>query len=188
VVTRRLFLAGVAATCGLLARPARASVARGLSLGELLYDSRHVVLGTAVDSFARWERVGSRSCIVTYSVFHVEQPLDGRAPATSEVMIRSLGGTVGDVGQTFHGEAVVALQQRAAVFIHDVAPDVYVVTAMAQGYYPVLPDPKGVHRLRAAFGSVELVAAPSAAMSRMHGRTVPEACDLIAEEQARGAR
>ena len=190
-MTRRRFLGGMAATlglAGLLTRSSHASVARAVSLGELLVDSRHVVLGTAVDSFARWERVGERSCIVTYSVFHVEEPLDGRAPDAPEVMIRTLGGTVGDVGQIFHGEAVVAIRRRAALFIRDVAPEVYAVTAMAQGHYAVDPDPKGIPRLSAAFGSVALVPGPAAAMNQMHGRTVPEACDLVARERARGTR
>ncbi len=168
------------------ARGDGASVARAVSLGELLYDSRCVLLGTAVDSFAAWETIGKRRCIVTYSVFQIEQPLDGRAPATSEVMIRTLGGSVGDIGQIFHGEAVVALRERATVFLRDAGPDLYVVTAMAQGHYPVRKDAKGVHRLRAAFGSVVLTDVPEAAMRRLDGRTPVEATDLIAQELDRG--
>jgi hypothetical protein len=164
---------------------AEASVARALSLAELVYESQHVVLGTAVDSFAQWERIGKRKCIVTYSVFRVEQPLDGRTPDTSELMVRTLGGTVGDIGQTFHGEAVVALNERSALFLHDAGPSLYSVTAMSQGHYPVRPDTKGVHRLRAAFGSVELVGT-DAAMQRLHERTVPEAESLIAKELVLG--
>src|SRR6476620_11414394 len=177
MVTRRRFLGGVlcALASGTVLVPGRSSaaVARALTLGRILYDSQHVVLGTAVDSFARWERIGKRSCIVTYSTFHVEQPLDGRAPEAPELMIRTLGGTVGDLGQTFYGEAVVALRQRAAVFLRAKAPDFYVVTGMAQGHYPVVADAKGVVRLRAAFDQVEIAGDTDGVMVALDGQAVP---------------
>ena len=180
-ITRRGFVAG-ASTLMLFSRPSVASVARALSLGELLFESRHVVIGTAVDSFSGWENVGKRRCIVTYSLFRVEEPIHGRSSPPSEVTIRTLGGTAGNLGQTFHGEAVVALRERATVFLRDITPDLYVVTAMAQGHYPMLADARGVQRLRAAFSSVVISDMPDAAMRRLDGRTAPEATDLIARE------
>jgi hypothetical protein len=180
-ISRRGFVAG-ASSLMLLSRPSEASIARALSLGELLADSRHVLIGTAVDSFSNWEQIGKRRCIVTYSLFRVEEPVDGRASPPSEVTIRTLGGVVGNLGQTFHGEAVVALRERATVFLREAAPELYAVTAMAQGHYPLLPDSRGVHRLRAAFASVVISDLPDAAMRRLDGRTAPEATDLIARE------
>jgi hypothetical protein len=187
-ITRRGFLLASAGSAMLLSRGAEASVARALSLGELLYKSRHVLIGTAVDSQANWEEIGKRRCIVTYSVFRVEEPLDGREPPGSEITIRTLGGSVGNIGQTFYGEAVVALQERATVFVHDTAPGLYVVTAMAQGHYPMLPDSRGVHRLHAGFSSVSIPDLPEAAMRRLDGRTAPEAAELIAREVDVGTR
>ncbi|HEX3596523.1 MAG TPA: hypothetical protein VHU80_15540 [Polyangiaceae bacterium] len=187
-VTRRRFMLASAAYAMLLSRGAEASVARALSLGELLYDSRHVLIGTPIDSYANWEQIGKRRCIVTYSLFRIEEPMDGRAPPEPEITIRTLGGSVGELGQKFFGEAEVALNQRAAVFVHDTAPNLYVVTAMAQGYYPLRPDERGVHRLQAAFSAVTLSDLPDAAMRRLHGRTTPEAADLIAREIDVGGR
>lgn len=175
MLTRRRFLGGIgAAVATAIPRLSGASVARAVSVAELLSESRHVVLGTAVDSYAQWESIGRRKCIVTYSLFRVEQSLGAVAPPTNEVMIRTLGGTVGGVGQVFHGEAVVALDERATVFVNDVARDLFAVTEMAQGHYAVRPDDAGVHRLRAAFGAVELVDGQGGAMQHLHGRTVPE--------------
>jgi hypothetical protein len=184
-ISRRALLLA-APSLALLPRPARASVARGLTLGELVYQSQHVLLGTATESFAAWEQIGKRRAIVTYSLFHIEEPLDGRNPPGAEVTIRTLGGTVGNLGQTFHGEAVVALHERATVFVHDVAPDLYVVTAMAQGHYPVRPDTRGTHRLHAAFDAVAITQDSAAAMLSLDGRTAPEATDLVARELDRG--
>jgi hypothetical protein len=190
MLTRRRFLGGIAAAMATaLPRPSAASVARAVTVAELLSESRHVVLGAAVDSYAQWERIGQRKCIVTYSVFQVEQSLGAVAPETTELMIRTLGGSVGDVGQIFHGEAVVALHERATVFVNDVARDLFAVTAMAQGHYAVRPDDAGTHRLRAAFDAVELVdRVDAAAMQRLHGRTVPETQAIISRELFHGAR
>jgi hypothetical protein len=187
--TRRRFLGGLAAASALWSLPARASIARAASLAALVQASRHVVYGASVDAFAQWEQVGPRKCIVTYSVFRVDHPLDGRAPRGSEVTIRTLGGTVGDLGQVFSGEAVVALHERAAVFLRDAgSPDVFSVTAMAQGYYPVAEDAKGVARLRAAFEAVMLVGETDAAMHRLHGCSLAEAETMIARELGARAR
>jgi hypothetical protein len=179
--SRRSLLLG-ASSVALFPRSAGASVARGLGLGELVYQSSHVLLGTATDSFSNWEQIGKRRAIVTYSLFHIEEPLDGRNPPGAEITIRTLGGTVGNLGQRFYGEAVLALDERATVFVHDLAADLYVVTAMAQGHYPVRPDARGTHRLHAEFSAVVITGESEAAMRRLDGRTTPEATDLIARE------
>jgi hypothetical protein len=182
VVTRRGFVLGALSSALFISKGAEASIARALPLGELLYKSSHVLVGTAVDAYSTWELIGKRRCIVTYSLFRVEEPLDGREPPGSEVTIRSLGGIVGDLGQRFFGEAMVALRERAAVFVHDTAPSLYVVTAMAQGHYPLQPDARGVQRLRANFDAVSISDLPEAAMRRLDGRTTPETAELLARE------
>lgn len=171
-----------------LSHLAKASVARAVTLGELVYRSRYVVVGTSVDAFSRWERIGNRSRIVTYSLIQVDRPLDGRPPDASELRVRTLGGTVGDRGQIVHGEAAVALGERAAVFLQDAAPDVFAVTAMAQGYYPVVADASGVARLRTAIADLDLLDSADAAVHRLEGRSFDEAEAFLSEELARGAR
>ena len=166
----------------------RASVARAVTVPELVAESRHVVLGAAVDSFAKKERIGRRECIVTYSLFQVEEPLAGSEPSTAELMVRTLGGTLGTVGQLFHGEAVVALHRRATLFLREAGTELFAVTAMAQGHYPVEADQAGVHRLHAAFDAVHLVGDAESAMRRLHGLRVGEARELLRLEAARGAR
>ena len=187
-VTRREFVLGALSSALFVSRSAEASVARALPLGELLYKSSHVLVGTATDAYGTWEEIGKRRCIVTYSLFRVEEPLDGREPPGSEITIRTLGGVVGDLGQRFFGEAMVALHERATVFVHDTAPSLYVVTAMAQGHYPLQADSRGVHRLRAGFDQVSISDLPDAAMRRLHGRTTPEAAELLAREVDVGHR
>jgi hypothetical protein len=191
MVSRRRFLGGMALASLSVSSVAEASVARAMTVGELVYRSRYVVVGTSADAFCRWEKIGARSRIVTYRVLRVERPLDGRPPDTSELMVRTLGGSVGDLGQIVHGEAVITLGAKMALFLHDVhdtASDVLAVTGMAQGCYPVERDPQGIERLRSAVSDLELRDVPGAAVRRLHGSSMAEAEALLAEELARGAR
>lgn len=163
-------------------------MARALSLGELVHTSDHAAIGTSVDAFSRWEFVAKRQRIVTYSVIDVERTIDGRAIAKGPLVVRTLGGLVGDVGQVVHGEAVIALGQRTAMFLHGVNPDFFSVVAMAQGAYPVKADDKGVHRLHAAPVSLELRGEVDAAVHRLDNASVASAEAMLAEELTRGTR
>jgi hypothetical protein len=153
-------------------------------LTELLYDSRHVVVGTPTDLSSQWEVVGRRSRIVTYTVLQVEQLLDGSSPRTSELVVRTLGGSVGDIGQIVPGEAVLRRGVRSTVFAQAISEDVFAVAGMAQGHYPLAADARGVERLIAHLADVRQVD-ESAAIRKLDGRTVLEAEALVAKELAR---
>ncbi|MBM4361416.1 MAG: hypothetical protein FJ104_01955 [Deltaproteobacteria bacterium] len=186
VIGRRVMLGGLSGLAAALAMPApaAASVAVALPLAEMVRRSRHVLVGRPIDAQSRWETVGRRSRIVTYSLVRVEQGLEDDTPA-GEVLVRSLGGAVGDIGQIVHGEAVLALGEPAAVFLSELDPSVFAVTAMSQGHFPVAADAAGVARLRAGVTSLELLAAAGGAVQRLQGRSVPEAESLVRAERAR---
>jgi hypothetical protein len=170
---------------------AAASVARALTLTELVHQSRHTLIGMPLELFGRWETVGRRSRIVTYTLVRADQSLDGQPPPTKEIMIRTLGGRVGDIGQTVPGEALLSLRRPATIFVEDLSRDVFAVTAMAQGHYPVLADRQGVKRLRAEAAHLEFLGGANAMDSAIHlldGRTVTEVEGLVREEIKRGAR
>lgn len=192
VVTRRSFLCGAAAATAshlLLPGSAFASMALAVSLGELVHTSEHAAIGISVDAFSRWEMVAKKNRIVTYSVVDIERPLDGRAVGKGPVLVRTLGGVVAGIGQVVHGEAVIALGERTALFLRSVTPDFFSVRAMAQGAYPVQPDAKGVHRLHAAFDALELRGArDAAAVYRLDGKSLDDAEAMVAEELTRGSR
>jgi hypothetical protein len=190
VVTRRSFLCGTAAAAAGLALPAQASASMALavSLGELVHTCQHAAVGISVDAFSRWEMVAKKNRIVTYSVVDIERPLDGRPLAKGPIMVRTLGGIVGGVGQVVHGEAVIALGERTALFLRGVTPDFYSVLAMAQGAYPVKADTSGVPRLHAALEALELRRTKDAAVHRLNGRSLQDAESMVADELTRGSR
>jgi hypothetical protein len=188
MVTRRGFLVGMAAAGAAMSGVAHASVARAVGLNELVHKSRHAIVGTPIDASCKWETIGKRRRIVTYSLVRLEDSIDGRVPSTNEMLVRTLGGAIGDLGQIVHGEAMLALDEPAAVFLSDIVEGVFRVTAMSQGHYPILVESAGPKRLHAGVQSLELVGPPDGAVHRLDGRTLVEARSLVLEELARGIR
>jgi hypothetical protein len=122
-------------------RPAAASVAVLISLDQLVNASTYIVVATAGEKYSLWEDSPSGRRIVTYTKLSVERSVVGAAGA--EIWVRSLGGAVGGIGQSVSGEAEIATGSRSLLFLTKTNSAV-VVTAMAQGHYPVVPaDAKG---------------------------------------------
>ena len=123
---------------------AHAAVSVLMSLEELVAASSFVVVATALDRESRWETIGGGRRIVTYTRLKVDRGVSGAAP--KEIVVRTLGGSVGKIGQQVSGEAALSLGKPALLFLAKV-DDALVVTGLAQGHYPVVTDGKGVTRL-----------------------------------------
>src|SRR5687768_4641577 len=101
-VLKLLSLGGV----GILwASPGQAAVAKALSLSELVKRSRFAVLATALSQESSWQQVGDSRRIVTTTRTRVDELVTGEKPETSEILVRTLGGRVGKIGQMVEGEA-----------------------------------------------------------------------------------
>jgi hypothetical protein len=187
MLSRRSFIAGGLSAVALArTRAAQATLVRAVTLKELVSLSQHAVVATPGASSSRWETIGDRERIVTYTPVRVEYVLDGTSPG-SELMVRTLGGRIGDLGQLVPGEARVRKDETAALFVEPVTSGVFAVTAMAQGHYLIQADDKGTRRLRAnrlSFANL----APDMAIVRLDGRTVGEVESFVYQEVARGAR
>lgn len=180
---RSLLVGGLFAFAGAtLAKRSSASLARPLTLSELVKNSRHAIVGTPVDLFAQWEPLGNHRRIITYTMVRTEYSIDGRPPATRELLVRTLGGIVDGIGQIVPGEAVLRRGATSAVFLSEVGSDLFAVTGMAQGHYPLVADDAGVRRLTMSRGALEVPATPAAAVKRLDGRSVGEAEAMIATE------
>jgi hypothetical protein len=154
-----------------------------VSVRELLQRSRHALLVTPTDIQARWETAYGSRRIVTYTRVVVGQALDGRSVSESEMMIRTLGGKVGHLGQVVHGEARLQLDKSSALFVDLDAEHVWRVTAMAQGHYPLRADSAGISRLVRSPDLPELKLDAAAAVHLLPGRTVLEVERLLAEQR-----
>jgi hypothetical protein len=104
--------------------------------------------------------------------------LAGADPEQDELLVRTLGGRVGDIGELVHGEAMLSLGARGVLFVMP-ARGVLTVTAMAQGHYPLRRDTAGAERLRRSPEASELLHEAGSAVKRLPGLQVAEARTLL---------
>jgi hypothetical protein len=147
-------------------------------VADLVGRSQHVMLGEPLDADSVWEQIGGRKHIVTYTRMRVHELLAGADPKQDELLVRTLGGRVGDLGELVHGEARLTLGERSVLFVMP-ARDALAVTAMAQGHYPLRRDAAGTERLRRSPEAAELINEAGSAVKRFAGMHVPEARELI---------
>jgi hypothetical protein len=166
----------------LWASPGQAAVAKALSLSELVKRSRFAVLATALSQESSWQQIGDSRRIVTTTRTRVEELVTGEKPETSEILVRTLGGRVGKIGQMVEGEAELLIGETALVFTRVAEPGLYAVTAMAQGHYPLVADSRG-KVLRASRTLPALVGSDDSAVKRLTGKTLSDALKVIRAER-----
>ena len=179
-LARRAFLA--AGVCGvgalLVTRPAQATLFRGLSLSELVKASELIVLATPLDASSHWELLGGRQRIVTDTRVRVEDVVAKDAPRDGELLVRTLGGTVGERAALVYGEAALFLNQTSMLFMLRDA-GVLRVTGMAQGHYPLFADSNQALRLMQSAHPPELVGEAEPAMHLLPGQELSHARALV---------
>lgn len=184
MLSRRRLLHGLCAGSALacLPRLAGATLARAVSLPQLVGLSDHALVGVATGAVSRWETVGKSRRIVTYVTVQVTQPIDGRPPAEPSLILRTLGGRVGDIGQLVHGEARFELDAPTVMFLSTDLDGVLGVTAMAQGHYPLSRTVEDDEpRLLPSPDMPALMRADGSAVQQLVRRTVTEAERLVSE-------
>lgn len=181
LVPRRPLLVGLAAFVGAssLSRFADATLARALTLPELVRASGRIVRGTPVERFSTWENLGGRRRIVTHTRLLVAEDL-ARPEDEEEVLVLTWGGRVGDVAQIAHGEAALQIGEPTVVFLTPERAGERRVTAMAQGHYP-LERQGGDLVLRRSPQLPELVGRTQAAVDRLARRRLGDAARMIRE-------
>lgn len=181
MLQRRTLLEGLAALAATLAFPAaaRAALMRVLSLPDLLKSSEHVLQAVPLDVTAQWETVGERRRIVSYTRVRVEELIAGAKPAKSEILVRTLGGQIGEVGQVVFGEAALRVNEPCVIFLRRAVVNVEQVVAMAQGHYPIFRDPAGTRRLLPSPNLAELRSSGDSAVRALVGLRLEQAKGLI---------
>jgi hypothetical protein len=185
--TRRRWLTGLAAlsvgsALSSVAGPsvAWASVARPISLVDLVGRSRHVVIATPRVADSVWENIGGSRRLVTYTRLTLEDTLDDRNLNESEVLVRTLGGRLGALGQIVHGEAELRRDEAAVVFLKPQHDGVFHIAGLSQGHYPLRADEREVKRLTSSPQLPTFVAKePNAAVTQLTGLSVVTARSLV---------
>lgn len=142
-----LALAGASLACVLDARHAEAAVFRALSLQSLLRASHNVSAVTVLLAECHYVTMGSSRRIVTDTRVQIESALGRGSAGDAEVLVRTLGGVVGERGELVDGQAVLGTGERAVLFLGRSVPGLYFVVGMAQGHYPIRRGEDGTSRL-----------------------------------------
>jgi hypothetical protein len=164
---------------------ARASVSIAVTYDGLLRETSLAAVVTPVEQHAYWEN----GRIYTYTRVTVDRVVAG--PQAPEAWVRTMGGIVGDIGQSVDGEAVLVVGRQSLLFLHPLsanATGIYEVTARGQGQFPIVVDDKKATRVVRAGGVGALLppkarvpAAPSPlAADVLHGRLLDDVARDVA--------
>lgn len=175
---RSFLLASATALVSLSNRSAWATVARALELEELVRSSERALVATALEARSSWAYVAGRKRIVTDTRVRLDRHLGGPNDG-AEVMVRTLGGQVGDVGQVVHGEALLRIGEPALLFLTPDSRGQLGVTGMAQGHFPIRPGADGTPRLAPSPQLPELFGPDDSAVRRLAGKSTEEAARLV---------
>ena len=118
-------------------KPADASVAIAVLFDDMVSRADTVAVVTGTDTKSMWE---DRK-IVTYTRLRIEKHIAGDT-VTSDVWVKTLGGIVGDIGQSVSGEPNFGGSQTLVFLKRVDSRPTYMVIERAQGQYPVTKDIK----------------------------------------------
>jgi hypothetical protein len=165
------------AAAGAFSGTASATVVRALSLPALVQGSRRVVVVTALDAESHYEELGRRRRVVTDTRVRVEDVL-AKAPTNErELMVRTLGGAIGRLGERVHGQAQLRLGEVCVAFLLEGPDGLHYVNGMAQGHYP-LRERAGL-RLERSPDLPEILDFESSAVKALVGSQLGEAATRI---------
>lgn len=125
----------------LLAAPLGAVIMRALSLNELVEGSDRIVLATVISNESRWNDEHTR--IYTYTTIRVEEYLKGSGSVGETLVVRTLGGAVGEMGLHVEGAPVFRPNDKEVIFLSSITgrPE-FSVTGWNQGRFKVLTHPE----------------------------------------------
>lgn len=125
------------AALGAASGSASATVVRALSLTSLVESSRTILVLTALSTDSHFEDIGRRRRVVTDTRVRVEEVLAKADAPSSELLVRTLGGSIGRLGERVHGQAQLILGEPCVAFLLEGPDGIHYVNGMAQGHYPL---------------------------------------------------
>jgi hypothetical protein len=172
-ISRRDMLALLAAGFALARRPVRAQAD---SFADVVGRCDCSVTGHSLAADAEWWMLSGKRRIVTLHRFAVEHVLAGEVAPGDELLVRTLGGVIGDYGQRVVGEAEIRVGAPALLLLTAAEPGLHAVSGMEHGYFRLERDASGVQRLRASH-SMHAGPCPTA---QLEGASVSEAQAMLA--------
>jgi hypothetical protein len=137
----------------LAASPAAASITVALDLAELVAASEAVVVATVVDRRSQWD---SERRIVTDVTLRIDDTMKGHYGRGEDIVVRRLGGAIGDLGMRVEGEPTFSDGERAVLFAERVGAHLRPV-GMSQGVLRVRLSERGQELVHPGVRGLELV-------------------------------
>jgi hypothetical protein len=129
-------LAGITLMVAILAAPAFATTVTKLNLEQLVQRADLIVQGQVESVYSQWNE--QLRLVFTYVSIRVDEPLKGGS--RQSVLIRQIGGTVGDIQMSIAGVPQFKPGETAIVFLKHQGVSTFQVVRMNQGLYEVIND------------------------------------------------
>lgn len=113
---------------------ASATTVLALDLRDLVAGADRIAIVTAVTSETHYDELGR---IVTDTTVRVDESLFGDPSAGDHLVVRTLGGAIGELGMSIAGEAELALDQRVLLFALQHREGFLRPLGMSQGVMPI---------------------------------------------------
>jgi Matrixin/FG-GAP-like repeat/Fibronectin type III domain len=120
-----------------IARPGFATTAVMLSNEQIIISSRVIIVGEVESVKAQWEV--NHPIINTYVKIHITEILKGRLQG-GQIVLKQLGGTVGDTSMRIYGAPEYRVGQRVLLFLNTASDGTLHVAHLFQGKYDVKQD------------------------------------------------
>ena len=157
--------------------PASATVVHAVSLPALVKGSRRIAVVRALASSSHFEEIGRRRRIVTDTRMRVEEVVAKGEGVAVELLVRTLGGSVGELGERVEGQAMFATDEPCVAFLLEGPDGIHYVNGMAQGHYPLRGA--ATRKLAQSPDLPRIVDMNSSAVKQLVGVSLGDATDRI---------
>jgi hypothetical protein len=171
---------GVSASSLLGANAVFASQFVPIPFAELVRTSSRIWLALPLESQSEWIETRVGKLIVTHTRVACEDEVMAGSGHASELWVRTLGGSIGKLGQLVPGEAKLRVGERCVVFLSRPSAH-HAVNGMAQGHYALRREAR-IERLSANVEALSARAAKGSAVSMLADRELNEALSRIKSE------
>jgi hypothetical protein len=155
-----------------------------MPLSRLVERSAMVVVATPVSAHTHYAMMGNRQRVVTDLTLEVSWTLRGQDATGTDIVVRTLGGTVDGMAQIVYGEAPLRIGQTSLLFLVPGRDQVLHVLGMAQGHYPTTPDDQGQWRIQRSPGLDGVLQPELSAAQVLSGQRLMDVPSLLASVEA----
>ena len=122
---------------------ARATIVVPMTIEEMAIEASCVARGRVLNTQATWDDAHRR--IYTYTEIEILERIHAKGEVASNVVVRTLGGEVGNIGMKVSGTPKFTLGEEVVVFLRNdpVDPTQFQVIGMSQGKFQVERPQKG---------------------------------------------